>query len=301
MFGKLFRPTKSIIDCADEQVIREPEPDVPDAPLRSGCSFTITGVLAEMAARVAGLVSGLFNTRHTEVCLPQTYCATDEESAGGDITSIRLGMGTAIWRWVRASTVTFTVCAESFPTRDKATYATGKLVEAVALWKGTGVTFRLVDRDCPATFRLVYRQMPASRDNRTLAQSFFPNADTPESRTLFVYGAAFREDNKKYMANFFAHEIGHILGLRHEFTELRKSVRFGFRDDASIMNYFSCPGSWRVQVQDIHLTALFYNYNSRTYRGLPIYVVTPPEFVTYLVTLSSYPYEAFKLSATIFS
>ncbi|KAJ9299064.1 hypothetical protein DTO271G3_3306 [Paecilomyces variotii] len=278
MFGKLFRPTKSIIDCADEPVIEETEPDVPDAPLRGGGSFTITGVLAKMAARLAGLVSGLFNTRHTQVCPLQAHCAT-EESAGEDISSIRLGMGTAIWRWVRASTVTFTVCAESFPSCDKATYATGKLVEAAALWKGTGVTFRLVDRDCPATFRLVYRQMPASRDNRTLAQSFFPNADTPESRTLFVYSAAFREDNKKYMANFFAHEIGHILGLRHEFTERRKSVRFGFRDDASIMNYFSCPGSWRVQVQDIHLTALFYNYNWRTYRGLPIYVVTPPEFV----------------------
>ncbi len=50
----------------------------------------------------------------------------------------------------------------------------------------------------------------------TLARAFFPNAE--DLNTVFVYKRAFDPDTVNYQSNIFAHEVGHIIGLRHEFA-----------------------------------------------------------------------------------
>lgn len=49
-----------------------------------------------------------------------------------------------------------------------------------------------------------------------LASAYPPN-DAPLN-SVFVYQRAFQPDYKGVMKNVFLHELGHVLGLRHEFA-----------------------------------------------------------------------------------
>ncbi|MCJ1425707.1 hypothetical protein MMC29_003607 [Sticta canariensis] len=78
----------------------------------------------------------------------------------------------------------------------------------------------------------------ASEAGDTLAQAFFPN--TEDLNTVFVYKRAYDPDTVNYQANIFSHELGHALGLRHEFAPQEtneKSVLFGQLNPFSVMSY----------------------------------------------------------------
>lgn len=69
------------------------------------------------------------------------------------------------------------------------------------------------------------------------------------------------------MHKVFTHELGHVLGLRHEFAigdvpsgmraEGHGAVRLGPPDEFSVMNYRDEPPE--LQQSDIDSTKLFYN------------------------------------------
>ncbi|KAI1394955.1 hypothetical protein F4819DRAFT_227080 [Hypoxylon fuscum] len=78
---------------------------------------------------------------------------------------------------------------------------------------------------------------------------------------LYVYRLALTGDNEEHMAKILAHEIGHILGLRHEFAGVKEtgSMLWGEPNAKSVMNYFPCAASWSaVQRQDIKEVKDFY-------------------------------------------
>jgi Matrixin len=102
-------------------------------------------------------------------------------------------------------------------------------------------------------FILTYHYSDASTDY--VATSFYPN-DSPDKRILFVFPKYWNTDYDK--VGVFRHEIGHILGFRHEQTSTSDLVPIDCRrrysepltpsfavteyDQESVMHYF-CGGN----------------------------------------------------------
>ncbi|KAK3725876.1 hypothetical protein LTR37_000024 [Vermiconidia calcicola] len=95
------------------------------------------------------------------------------------------------------------------------------------------------DRDS-ANFYLRYMINPPEEPT-VLAKAFFPNQ---VGQDVIVYSCAFEPDNRSTMKVVFLHELGHVLGLRHEFAielEGQGAVRFMGKDENSVMSYIPFP------------------------------------------------------------
>jgi hypothetical protein len=195
----------------------------------------------------------------------------------------QIGFRDHVPRWQRGLVLAYVICAETFPTPDDAVFATSQLTNAIAMWKGVGVTFKQVKRDDPANFRVVYRDLPQSGRRDVLALAFVPNNGVPENRTLFIYALAFGKDHVNHQANFLAHEIGHVLGLRHEFsleTETASwSATWMSRSPNSVMKYYSDPSMWCVQQQDLDELQAFYDDPMTEYHNMPVRNFVPASIV----------------------
>lgn len=146
--------------------------------------------------------------------------------------------------------------------------------------------FKQVSSDCPATFQIKYLDLPFDNDTTTYAESFFPQ---DRRGKMFVYKIALEEANLPYLTNILAHEMGHILGLRHTFagdvvctdtgeTREEGSVLWGRRNESSVMNYFPDLKLYSVQEQDVDELRSFYDFTGKKYKGLTIRDFTPGKF-----------------------
>ncbi|RFU81828.1 matrix metallo ase-11, partial [Trichoderma arundinaceum] len=186
---------------------------------------------------------------------------------------VRIGCGDEIPRWCKGSELRYVLCAESFESLDVAASVADATARAISMWPNVGVYFKQVARDEPAAFAIKYCGF-RSRRRRVYARSFFPQ-DSPGE--LVVYQDAL--DRADYLDNILAHELGHILGLRHEFAAEKekdnRSVLFGSENDLSVMNYSDHPSKLQVGKQDCEELATFYAYKQAVYGGLPIVDVEP--------------------------
>ncbi|KAI1467894.1 Metalloprotease [Daldinia caldariorum] len=138
-----------------------------------------------------------------------------------DSDSIVVGMGDIVPRWdVSGSNTTleFFVRADTFPSADDASHAA----------------------QMKANFDLVYR-VNGRADQGLYAEAFFPHE---RRRDVVVTDFALSAKERGTLKNVFLHEIGHILGLRHEFAldkEEEGAVRFMEENPVSVMSYTSPP------------------------------------------------------------
>ncbi|KAI1212556.1 uncharacterized protein F4807DRAFT_413505 [Annulohypoxylon truncatum] len=183
------------------------------------------------------------------------HCKTEPTSINS--VYVRVRSPGLIYRWKPGSTITFNVNCDSFPSTTYREYAAASLERAAEERnKGkVGVRFERIADEKPAVFQLKYSDCCRCHPDH-LAVSFFPR-DPPSDRRLCVYGPAFEDALiHKHMADIFCHELGHILGLRHEFAQTCPkeqqdlSVQLGKRNDSSVMNYFDHPGLFRIQETD---------------------------------------------------
>lgn len=144
------------------------------------------------------------------------------------------------------------------------------LEEATRPWNdmNLGVILRPAMRGKTAVFTLVFSPNVNESDH-TLARAFPPDAPIKD-RKLVVYARQFDPVYVDAMANTFLHEIGHILGLRHEFQENLPSILFGEANDLSVMNYLGHPSLLHIQETDFTWTREFYAFDGNLLGGLPI-------------------------------
>ncbi|KAF2964732.1 hypothetical protein GQX73_g8845 [Xylaria multiplex] len=214
------------------------------------------------------------------------YCCATQRRTNGN-TRIRIGVYGRIPRWVKGSTLKYVVCTESFETTDIAKFVAIQATEAISTWKGIGVKFKQVDRSHAATFQIKYCRLPSDCDPDVFADAFFPG-DGPG--TLFIYGVALNGSNMVHLGKILAHELGHILGLRHEFAgdlipgrdnkpRESGSVLWGSKNESSVMNYPLCPSEFLVNEQDLKELESFYDCTKKEHEGLEIHDFEPKYFL----------------------
>ncbi|KAJ4862321.1 met-zincin domain-containing protein [Trichoderma breve] len=205
-----------------------------------------------------------------ELCLVRATaakykCATQTHGCA----EIRIGWDGEIPRWRRGSELSYVVCIESFPA-PLSSMVEDSMKAAIGMWNDIGVSFKQVARNDPATFAVIYE----NRNRNAYACSFFPNE---LSRELIIYPPSLQKTN--HLSNILAHEVGHILGLRHEFAHKREkglpSALFGSENADSIMNYFDHPEQLQVREQDLEELECFYAYDEVQYGKLLILDVNP--------------------------
>lgn len=198
---------------------------------------------------------------------PRYKCATQTHGCA----DVRIGYYDQILRWRRGSELSYVVCIESFPS-PLSFLVEDAMKKAIGMWQGIAVNFKQVGRDDPATFAVKYDSRSVKKN--FYARAFFPDTEPAE---LFVYEPSLTKAD--FMANILAHEIGHILGLRHEFAHEREqynpSVLLGSEDAHSVMNYYKHPQEHQVSEQDLEGLKKLYAIDQAEYEGLSIIDIDP--------------------------
>jgi hypothetical protein len=203
------------------------------------------------------------NDSTARLAVPQTngYKCTTQKT----ISRIVIGLGDSIPRWNKDATIKWAAAKTGYPSNDHARYATYRFAQAANDWNShrVGVTFEWVTDIKQATFLLEY----GGSKGDVLAEAFFPNSEP--LNVLFVYKGALQPSNLDYLKNVFLHELGHVLGLRHEFALEKegtvRAVRFGTVNPLSVMSYTFPPN---IQPSDEKDTKDFYDFDGKEIGGL---------------------------------
>jgi hypothetical protein len=207
---------------------------------------------------VDSIDSAFFEKGSFAIPMAEYPCCTQAKECGAlgpiDPTELWLGWRGKVPLWHKGDTVNFACAADGYPTREHAVFAAKKLWEAAEVWNAAniGVRFKWVGRWEDAQFALRY----GGSNGSTLARAFFP--DDTDLNTMFVYSRSFDNDIIAYISNIFQHELGHAIGLRHEFAESEgDAVPFGPANPHSVMSYKFPP---IIQNSDVEWTRNVYNY-----------------------------------------
>ncbi|KAB8077436.1 hypothetical protein BDV29DRAFT_168183 [Aspergillus leporis] len=191
----------------------------------------------------------------TEKPMPATF------AGNARVAALQVGFEKIIPRWKIGpnKTVNFAAFQNGYPKPELALLAATKLKEAADEWNALelGVQFKWVADIEDAAFVLSY----AGEQGGVLAAAFFPN--DLDLNVLNVYETAFQAPNVQYLKNIFLHELGHVLGFRHEFapeledTKNDYTVQLGPRNPLSVMNYEFPP---MIQPSDKESAKAFYRF-----------------------------------------
>lgn len=200
--------------------------------------------------------------------LEDHYNCVTERFDPSSVASILVGLFTEIPRWKHGSTIKFATYAGGYPQPGEAQFAALRLWEAAQQWNSydLGVNFEWVGKLEDAAFVLEY----GGDKGTVLASAFFPNP--LPLNTLSVYQLALSEQYRGILKNIFLHELGHTLGLRHEFALNPErweggAVVYGSRNEKSVMSYEFPP---QVQQSDIIDIQSFYKLQASVFKRLAI-------------------------------
>lgn len=175
------------------------------------------------------------------------------------------------------SILTFIVRRETFPNEEDADHATTSMIDAAKGWnklRGEVPQFKRVFGESDVVFQIVYKDK-VDGQHRTLARSFFPGS---KDCTIYVTAKAFENPFRLSLVYIFNHELGHVLGLRHEFAPEEEkeypSVILGDRNDDSVMNdmnHFTDPSQIKIHDLDLQYMSELYKFeNHQVYNRLRI-------------------------------
>jgi hypothetical protein len=159
-------------------------------------------------------------------------------------------------RWKPGSTILFTI--ESFQPPSRADRVERAVTAAVADWnsRDVGVRFKRAAKSERSTFTIRYSE----RDDHGYAIAFPPSS---RSRKLKVFEPSLKANCNEFLANILRHELGHVLGLRHEDADLSErthpSRQLTPPNKNSIMVPHFTPGTMaKIQESDVAALKILY-------------------------------------------
>ena len=165
-----------------------------------------------------------------------------------------------IVRWPQGVVLTYRVVASTFDQNDEVTNVRENMAAATRDWEAIcDVAFRGVTDE---TSEVLFSVRKHNARGIFIAASFFPN-DPPDRRNLLIDPSYFTPSLGFNTVGVLRHELGHILGFRHEHIRtgappscpsesLDSTIDLTKYDPQSVMHYF-CGG---VGDPELRITAL---------------------------------------------
>ncbi|NMO21715.1 matrixin family metalloprotease [Pyxidicoccus fallax] len=188
--------------------------------------------------------------------------AKDTGSSAGGLAVYYSGGRDIKWTATQARNLTYCVSSSSFGSRYSTTVSA--MNSATAAWEGTAnvnfVHSTSYDSNCTASQAGVLFDVRMTTTTSYVARAFFPNS-ARSGRNILISTSAYSGGGAWTLTGVLRHELGHVLGLRHEHT---RSTASGCYEDAnwraltaydraSVMHYPQCNGT---QTGDLVLTSL---------------------------------------------
>ena len=189
-----------------------------------------------------------------------------------------------IIRWRQGLALTYTIQKNTFSGAEQYQKVVAAMHAATADWEATcGVHFEHVtaldDSLLPATGQTLFYVRAKNTGGQLIAAAFFPT-DPPDRRFVIIDPSFFKPDLGYDPAGVLRHELGHVLGFRHEHIRSGAppvcpgestafTVNLGDYDPQSVMHYF-CGG---VGSKDLLLTEVD-RQGARLVYGPPDHEVT---------------------------
>ena len=193
-------------------------------------------------------------------------CATQAANANADELFLGKYQDT-LYIWENGSTINWTARADGYLSPDDALRAARACYTAAEAWNKVldgRVQFVYVESLDIACFQVKYGGV---HPHNVLAKGFTPDLYEIPVNNVIVYQGALEGKYKDQMENTIAHELGHVLGLRHEHSQDEpkgffdpkredgsqglESIMFGSRNPFSIMAYYDAMKIQDTDVKDV--------------------------------------------------
>lgn len=174
----------------------------------------------------------------------QKHCGQEHDGVAGAYLGVEKG---ALHLWRSGSVINYVVRKDGWSKQRRALHVLVAAHQAAECWNAAmdgRLTFRFVENLCDAAFEVRYEH-----DGRRghLASAFFPLDHRRDLNFLRIYRSAFSSKySAKYpLVNILTHELGHVVGLRHEFAskteQQSEAILFGIHSRNSVMSYKTKP------------------------------------------------------------
>lgn len=182
------------------------------------------------------------------------------------INELYIGLYDNIPLWYQDTVIHLAAYAQGWPTEEHAQYAAVQLYRAAQAWNEARarVRFEFTTNLNKATYIMTY----GGDNGSTYARAEFPS--NKQLSGIYVYSLSFSDASANYLVNILEHELGHTLGLRHEFAPEKEGlgeVIWGPRNPQSVMDYKFPP---TIQQSDVTSFKELYDYAGTDVNGVPI-------------------------------
>jgi hypothetical protein len=214
--------------------------------------------------------------------------ATDLGMAPAPTTTVAelvaVAAGGKLVRWKDGKVLSYCILRNTFADEREYRIVRQSMEDATGAWERTcGVKFQhRASLDSSPTTRVdgvtfTVRKLDAG--GRFIAAAFFPN-DPPERRRIVIDPSFYADDLGFDRVGVLRHELGHVLGFRHEHIrseapaacpdeDLGEDLPLGAYDPKSVMHYFcGAVGSRELQISEVDVAGA-----QRLY-GLPLSAYT---------------------------